>query len=65
MATRQIYNNLDHEPEIGQISFGWKCVEYYPHHNLWQRVSQNQANGIKSCFPKKSIPNQYAWYFWE
>lgn len=65
MATRQSYNNIGHEPEIGQISYGWKCIEYFQHHNLWMRVSDNQANGRKECFPKESVPNQYAIFFSE
>lgn len=65
IATKQTYNDLNHEPKIGQMSFGWKCIKYYTHHNLWQRVSNNSANGRKECFPKKTVPNQYALYFIE
>ena len=65
MATRQVYNTVDHEPKIGEICNGWKCIEYYTHHNLWIRVSDNQANGRKESFPKGAVPNQYALSFSE
>lgn len=65
MSARQVYNTIDCEPKIGQMSYGWQCIEYFPHHNLWIRVSKNKANGRKESFPKKSVPNQYALHFSE
>lgn len=54
MASRQMFDIINKDIEIGYISCGWKCIQHFQHHNLWQRVSTTNANGIKTCFPKKS-----------
>ena len=58
MAGRSCYERVNYDPDIGLKINGWKCIAKYEHHNLWERISHNQASGIKASFPKKTIPNK-------
>lgn len=56
--TINIYIPVKKEPQLGDVKNGWKCIQHFQHHNLWERISHNQASGIKASFPKKTIPNK-------
>ena len=78
MASRQMFDIIDKDIKIGYTSCGWKCIQHFKHdkgvaisydsRKMSKEFSEQtalilNANGIKTSFPKKAIPNQYSIYF--
>ena len=62
MARGSRYNIVKDKIHVGMKSFGWKCKELYPSHNLWERNAKTPGYIIRECFPKNGVPNSNANY---
>lgn len=62
MARGNRYNIVKDKIHVGMKSFGWKCKELYPSHNLWEKNAKTPGYIIRECFPKNGVPNKAANY---
>ena len=44
MARGDRFNFVYEKIKVGQKSFGWKCTQLFPNHNLW--VKKSKRTGI-------------------
>ena len=50
MARGSRYNIVKDKIHVGMKSFGWKCKELYPSHNLWERNAKHQDTLSENVF---------------